>query len=256
LMNEAAILAARRNKKQIGEGEIEEAVERLIAGPEKKSRVISDREKAIIAYHEAGHAIVMRMLPNCDPVHKISVISRGMALGYTMPLPPEDRHLMSRAKFNDDLAGLMGGHMAERLVFGDVTTGAGNDLERATGIARRMVTEWGMSDKLGPRTYGKREEMVFLGREITEQRNYSEQVAQTIDEEVRDIIERATRAAGDILTRHRRILDSVAERLMKEETIDASAFEAMFGDVKRPEPVLTGPIGPMAPVPVPVPVTA
>jgi cell division protease FtsH len=261
LMNEAAILTARRNKKQIGESEIEEAVERLMAGPEKKSRVISNREKAIIAYHEAGHAVVMRMLPNCDPVHKMSVISRGMALGYTMPLPAEDRHLMSRAKFHDDLAGLMGGHMAEKLVFGDLTTGSGNDLDRATTIARRMVTEWGMSDKLGPRTFGKREELVFLGREITEQRNYSEQIAVAIDEEVKNIIEQATNSAQDILKKYRHILDAVAERLMKEETIDSTAFDAMFGDIKRPEPVMVGPVAPKVarvavptPVPVPVPV--
>lgn len=236
LMNEAAILAARRDKKTIGTSEIEEAVERVIAGPEKKSRVISKHEKEIIAYHEAGHAVVMRMLPNCDPVHKISVISRGMALGYTMPLPPEDRHLMSRSKFMDDLAGLMGGTVAERLVFGDVTTGAANDLERATTTARRMVTEWGMSEKLGPRTFGKREELIFLGREITEQRNYSEEVARAIDEEVHTFIEHAMNTAKDILSKYRHVLDAVAARLIKEETIDEASFEAMFGDVKRPQP--------------------
>ncbi len=248
LMNEAAILAARRNKKTIGRPEVEEAVERVIAGPEKKSRVISSREKEIIAYHEAGHAVVMRMLPNCDPVHKISVISRGMALGYTMPLPPEDRVLMSRAKFQDDLAGLMGGHVAEKMVFGDTTTGSGNDLERATTLARRMVTEWGMSEKLGPRTFGKREELVFLGREITEQRNYSEDVARAIDDEVREIIDHATSVAREILNKYRNILDMVAARLMKEETIDASAFDAMFGEIKRPQPAM--------PAVVPVPVAA
>jgi cell division protease FtsH len=236
LMNEAAILAARRDKKTIGMPEIQEAVERLIAGPEKKSRVINDMEKEIIAYHEAGHAVVMRMLPYSDPVQKISIISRGMALGYTMNLPAEDRHLMSKLKFHDDLAGLMGGHMAEKLVFGDTTTGSGNDLERATNLARRMVTEWGMSDTLGPRTFGRREEMVFLGREITEQRNYSEHVAESIDEEVRQIIERATFAARNILTQNRPVLDAVARRLVKEETIDGASFEAMFGDIKRPVP--------------------
>jgi cell division protease FtsH len=246
LMNEAAILAARRNKKTIGRSEIEEAVERLIAGPEKKSRVISVQEKEIIAYHEAGHAVVMRMLPNCDPVHKISIISRGMALGYTMPLPPEDRHLLSRAKFLDDLAGLMGGHVAEKLVFGDTTTGSGNDLERATGIARRMVTEWGMSEKLGPRTFGKREEMVFLGREISEQRNYSEEVAQVIDEEVRSLIDGATNVARRVLTDYRKVLDAVAQRLIKDETIDGPTFEALFGEIERPQ--APGPLA--APMPV------
>jgi cell division protease FtsH len=240
LMNEAAILAARRDKKTIGMSEIQEAVERLIAGPEKKSRVINNMEKEIIAYHEAGHAVVMRMLPYSDPVQKISIISRGMALGYTMNMPAEDRHLMSKLKFQDDLAGLMGGHMAEKLVFGDTTTGSGNDLERATDLARRMVTDWGMSDTLGPRTFGKREEMVFLGREITEQRNYSEHVAEAIDEEVRQIIERATNAARTILTDYRAVLDAVAQRLVKEETIDGATFEAMFGDIKRPQITLKG----------------
>ncbi len=233
LMNEAAILAGRRNKKTIGRAEIEEAVERVIAGPEKKSRVISEKEREIIAYHEAGHAVVMRMLPNSDPVHKISIISRGMALGYTMPLPPEDRHLMSKSKFMDDLAGLMGGHVAEELVFGDVTTGSENDLERATNIARRMVCEWGMSDRLGPRTFGKRDELIFLGREITEQRNYSEEVARAIDEEVRGIIEHAEGVARRILTEYRHILDAVAQRLIREETLEGKEFEAMFAGVPR-----------------------
>ncbi len=244
LMNEAAILAARRDKTTIGMPEIQEAVERLIAGPEKKSRVINDMEKEIIAYHEAGHAVVMRMLPYSDPVQKISIISRGMALGYTLNMPAEDRHLMSKLKFQDDLAGLMGGHMAERLVFGDTTTGSGNDLERATNLARRMVTEWGMSDKLGPRTFGRREEMIFLGREITEQRNYSEHVAESIDEEVRQILDRATIAARNILTEYRRVLDAVAQKLVKEETIDGASFEAMFGDIKRPVPIHNGVIMP------------
>ena len=178
-------------------------MERVIAGPERKSRVISDQEKEIIAYHEAGHAVVMRYLPNADPVHKVSIISRGMALGYTMPLPEEDRHLFSRSKFTSDLAGLLGGRAAEELFIGDITTGAGNDLERATKLARKMVTEYGMSEKLGPLTFGHREELVFLGREISEQRNYSEQVAESIDEEVRRLVETAHQTARSILTEHR-----------------------------------------------------
>ncbi|MBI5956772.1 MAG: ATP-dependent metallopeptidase FtsH/Yme1/Tma family protein [Chloroflexi bacterium] len=228
LMNEAAILAARRDKKSIGRAEVQEAVERVLAGPEKKSRVISDKEKEIIAYHEAGHALVMRMLPNCDPVHKISIISRGMVLGYTMPLPVEDRHLFTRAKFMDDLAGLMAGHAAEELVFGDVTTGSENDLERATRIARKMVCDYGMSEKLGPRTFGHKEELIFLGREISEQRNYSEDVARTIDEEVRSIVDQAYNTAKDILVQHRSTLEAVAQKLIKEETVEGAAFEAMF----------------------------
>ncbi|MEP7359186.1 MAG: ATP-dependent zinc metalloprotease FtsH, partial [Anaerolineales bacterium] len=181
LVNEGAILAARRNKKAIGESEFEEAIERVIAGPERKSRLISEDEKRIIAYHEAGHAVVMHCLPEADPVHKVSIIARGMAGGYTLSLPEEDRTLYAKKKFEADLAGLLGGRAAEELVFNDVTTGASNDLERATKLARSMVTRWGMSDKLGPMVYGQKEELVFLGREISEQRDYSDSVAQEID---------------------------------------------------------------------------
>jgi len=180
LVNEAAILAARRNKKVIGMNEFSEALERIVAGPERKSRVISDEEKRIIAYHEGGHAVVQRILPKCDPVAKVTVISRGMALGYTMALPTEDRYLQSKTEFEDKIAGLLGGNVSERLVFGDTTTGASNDIEKATDLARRMVTEFGMSDRLGPLSFGKRDELVFLGREIGEQRNYSDEVAKII----------------------------------------------------------------------------
>ena len=173
LVNEAAILSARRNKKVIGMSEFQEALERIVAGPERKSRLISDAEKAIIAYHEGGHAVVQRILPKCDPVAKVTIISRGMALGYTMALPQEDRYLQSKSEFEDKIAGLLGGNVAERMIFGDTTTGASNDIEKATDLARRMVTEFGMSDKLGPLSFGKRDELVFLGREIGEQRNYS-----------------------------------------------------------------------------------
>ena len=173
LVNEAAILAARRNKKVIGTSEFFEALERVVAGPERKSRVISDAEKAIIAYHEGGHAVVQRILPKTDPVTKVSIISRGMALGYTMGLPTEDRYLQSKSEFEDKIAGMLGGNASEKLIFGDTTTGSSNDIEKATNLARRMVTEFGMSDKLGPLSFGKRDELVFLGREIGEQRNYS-----------------------------------------------------------------------------------
>ena len=170
-----------------------------MAGPERKSRVITDAEKAIIAYHEGGHALVQRILPKCDPVAKVSIISRGMALGYTMGLPTEDRYLQSKSEFEDKIAGMLGGNAAEKLIFGDTTTGASNDIEKATNVARRMVTEFGMSEKLGPLAFGKRDELVFLGREIGEQRNYSDDVAKQIDEEVRAIIDRGYTRAMDVL---------------------------------------------------------
>jgi len=228
LVNEAAILAARRNKRSIGMAEFEEAIERVIAGPERRSRLISDEEKRIVAYHEAGHALVMKMLPNADPVHKISIISRGMALGYTMPLPEEDRLLYGRNKLRDDLAGLLGGRVAEEEVFGDVTTGASNDLERVTSLARKMVTQYGMSDVLGPQTFGEKEELVFLGREIGEQRNYSEEVAEAIDQEVRRLVDEAYQRARSIIRTYRAKLDQIARYLMEYETIEAADFHAMF----------------------------
>ncbi|NOZ27192.1 MAG: cell division protein FtsH, partial [Chloroflexi bacterium] len=212
----------------IGMEEFEEAIERVVAGPERRSRLISEEEKRIIAYHEAGHALVMKMLPHADKVHKISIVSRGMALGYTMPLPEEDRVLNSRDRYRDELAGLLGGRVAEEIVFGEVTTGAANDLERVTKLARRMVTEFGMSEKLGPLQFGQKEELVFLGREISEQRNYSEEIAQLIDSEVRRFVEEAHERARAILLRYRQKLDEVAERLIRDETIEAEEFEAMF----------------------------
>ena len=234
LVNEAAILAARRNKKTIGTPEFSEALERVVAGPERKSRIISDEEKAIIAYHEGGHAMVQRILPKCDPVVKVSIISRGMALGYTMGLPTEDRYLQSKSEFEDKIAGMLGGTVAERLMFGDITTGASNDIEKATTLARRMVTEFGMSEKLGPMSWGKHEEMVFLGREIGEQRNYSDDVAKMIDDEVRAIVDRAYDRATDVLTTHKDRLTELAEALVANETIEADAFEAMFADLPDP----------------------
>ncbi|MEW5719076.1 MAG: ATP-dependent zinc metalloprotease FtsH [Chloroflexota bacterium] len=235
LVNEAAILAARRNKKEINTTELTESIEKVIAGPERKSRLISEDEKKIVAYHEAGHAVVLRMLPNCDPVHKVSIISRGMFGGYTLSLPEDDRYLGRRVKFMDDLAGLLGGRVAEEIVFGDVTTGAANDLERVTDTARAMVTRYGMSEKLGPRTFGNREELVFLGREISEQRNYSEQVAEDIDNEVKRIINTAHATAKQVLTTYRAKLDALATRLIHDETIEGAEFEAMFSDVPAPE---------------------
>ena len=228
LVNEAAILAARRNKRAIGMSEFQEAVERVIAGPERRSRLITEEERQIVAYHEAGHAVVMQLLPNSDPVHKITIVSRGMALGYTMPLPEEDRLLFSRDKFRDELAGLLGGRVAEEEVFGDITTGASNDLERVTKLARAMVTQYGMSDVLGPQTFGEKEELIFLGREIGEQRNYSEEIAEEIDREVRKLVYEAHQRAQDIIRGSRAKLDELARRLIDHETVDANEFQALF----------------------------
>jgi cell division protease FtsH len=228
LVNEAAILAARRNQKQIEMDDFQEAIERVIAGPERKSRLISDEEKEIIAYHEAGHAVVQKILPYCDPVRKITIVSRGMALGYTMSLPEDDHLLQSKARFRDQLAGMLGGRVAEEIMFDDVTTGAGNDLERATDLARKMVTRYGMSESLGPMTFGQKEELVFLGREISEQRDYSEAVAQQIDQEVRRFIDEAHDRARRTLQEYRDKLVAVATRLVEIETLDSDEFDAIM----------------------------
>jgi len=227
-VNEAAILAARRNKKSVGNSEFNEAIDRVIAGPERRSRIISEEEKEIIAYHEGGHAVVQRVLPKCDPVTKVTIVSRGMALGYTMSLPSEDRYLHSKTEFEDKIAGMLGGNVAETLVFGDTTTGSSNDIEKATSLARAMVTQYGMSEKLGPLAFGKKEEMVFLGREISEQRNYSDEIASQIDAEVRLIIENAFDRAKEALTSHREVLDNLAALLVEKETIESDEFEALF----------------------------
>jgi cell division protease FtsH len=225
LINEAAILAARANKKVIGMDELEEAIARVIAGPERKSRRISDHEKEIIAYHETGHALVMKALPHTDPVHKVSIISRGMALGWTMSLPEEDKYLISRDELMDQIAGIMGGRVAEEIVFGDITSGAENDIQKATQMARRMVTQWGMSDKLGMVAMGHREELVFLGRDLGEQRNYSEEVAAIIDEEIRSIVDHGYKVATGILTQQRHQMDLVVEQLKIVETLDAKELD-------------------------------
>jgi len=236
MVNEAAILAARRGKNVIEMAECEESVERVLAGPERKSRLISSEEKRITAYHEAGHAVVAHVLPKCDPVHKVSIVARGMTSGYTMALPEEDRHLLSKAKFEDDLAFALGGRAAEELAFGDVTTGAANDLERVTELARAMVMRYGMSDELGPMTFGQKEELVFLGKEIGEQRDYSEAVAQKIDAEVSRIVHEAYGQARDVLSRHREQLDRIAQRLIDVETLGAEEFTALFEGISEEEP--------------------
>jgi len=231
LVNEAAILAARRNHKQVSMDEFQEAIERVVAGPERRSRLITDEEKEIIAYHEAGHAVVQHVLPNCDPVRKITIVSRGMALGYTMSLPEDDHLLQSKNRFRDQLAGMLGGRVAEELMFDDVTTGASNDLERATELARKMVTRYGMSDALGPMTFGQKEELVFLGREISEQRDYSDAVAQQIDQEVRAFVDEAHQRAKKTLEDNRDNLVAVATRLIEIETLDADEFKVIMDGV-------------------------
>jgi len=228
MVNEAAILAARRNKKTIDMAEFQEAAERVIAGPERRSRVISEEEKEVVAYHEAGHALAAAKTPEADKVRKVTIIPRGMAGGYTMILPDEDRYLTSRTKFEADLVTVLGGRAAEEIVFDRVTTGASNDLERATNLARKMVTEYGMSDDLGPMTFGERDELVFLGRSIAEHRNYSESVARTIDTEIRRIIEEAHKRAQEIMLQHRNLLDSLAQQLIQKETLSEAEVEALM----------------------------
>jgi cell division protease FtsH len=228
LINEAAILAARRNRKDITLKELEDAADRTIAGPEKKSRIISPKEKEIIAYHESGHALTARLLPNADPVHKISIVARGMLGGWTRFLPSEDRHLWTKSQFDDRLAVSLGGRVAEEITFGEITTGAQNDLEQATKLARKMVTEYGMSEKLGPRTFGQRQELVFLGREISEQRDYSDKVAQEIDEEVHNIIQRAYKTTKKILTANKERLKLLSEELIAHETLDEPELDKIF----------------------------
>jgi len=228
LVNEGAILAARRNKKAIEQGELEEAIERVVMGPERKSRLISDEEKRLIAYHEAGHAVVGNAIPEADPVQKVTIVGRGQAGGITWFRPDEDRLLMSRRKFMATLAYALGGRAAEEAVFDDITSGAASDLEQVTRLARNMVTRLGMSDQLGHMVYGQKEELIFLGREISEQRDYSEAVAVTIDAEVRKIVDEAYIRAQGILKKYRKELDAVAQKLLESESITREEFEALF----------------------------
>ena len=227
-VNEAAILAARRNKKAIGQPELEEAIERVVMGPERKSRLISAEEKRIIAYHEAGHAVVINAIPEADPIQKITIVGRGQAEGLTWYRPEEDRVLTSRKKLVAQLAGLLGGRAAEELIFDDITSGASSDLEQVTKIARNMVTRWGMSGELGQMTYGQKEELIFLGREISEQRDYSEAVAQQIDREVRKLVDEAFAQAQKLLKKYQAELDRVAGRLLEVETLTREEFEKIF----------------------------
>jgi cell division protease FtsH len=228
MVNEAAILAARRNQKQIHMEDLQRAIEKVIAGPERKSRIVPEKERRIIAHHEAGHALIRKLIPECNPVHKVSIIARGIAGGYVISLPDEDRYLENQRRFEAELAAILGGRAAEEIIFNEVTTGASDDLNKATKLARAMVTQYGMSKKLGPLMFGEKDELVFLGKEIGEQRNYSEEIARQIDREVRRIVESAYNKALNLLQENKAKLEEIAERLLKEETLDARAFEAIF----------------------------
>jgi cell division protease FtsH len=235
LVNEAAIVAARKNKKSIGMRDFEEAIERVVLGPERRSRIITEEEKRLIAYHEAGHAVVFHALPLCDPVRKVTIVARGMAGGVTWTMPENDTNLGTTQKYMDQVAGALGGRAAEEIVFGDITNGASSDLEHVTRIARTMVTRWGMSDKLGPRVFGQKEELVFLGREIGEQRDYSESIAEQIDEEVHKIVSSNYERALAVLRDNREKLDALADRLMEVETIGREEFLELMGEIQPPE---------------------
>jgi cell division protease FtsH len=228
LVNEAAILSVRRDKKTITEDELKESIEKVILGPERRSRAINVKEKEIIAYHEAGHALIGSTLPNADPVQKVSIVARGQAGGYTLSAPTEDKRLQSKAYFIDELATLLGGHVSEQMFMGDITTGPSNDLERATHMARAMVTRYGMST-LGPRTFGKKEELVFLGREISEEKDYSEHTAEAIDGEVSRLIKDASDTAEKILTEKKEILKKIVAVLLEKETIEKEEFNELVG---------------------------
>jgi cell division protease FtsH len=229
VLNEAALLAARRERDLIGPAELGDAIDRVIAGPERKTRVMSEKEQRVTAYHEAGHALVGHVLPNTDDIHKVSIIARGRALGWTLALPTEDRYTRTRSELRDELAFLLGGRTAEELIFGDPTTGAANDIERASEIARAMVTEYGMSDDLGPQRLGHSHGEVFLGKEFGHEANYSDDVAATIDLEVRRLIDAAHREAREILTLHRPVLDRLADALVERETLDEAALHEILG---------------------------
>ena len=228
LMNEAAIVAARDNRKTIEQLDLYRSIEKVLLGPERKSHILSTAEKKISAYHEAGHALVAAILPHADPVHKITIVSRGRAAGYTLKLPSEDRHLYSRKNFLDELAAALGGYASEKVVFGELTTGSSDDIKKATIIARDLVTRYGMSEKIGPITLGDRDELVFLGKELGVEKNYSENTAQLVDSEVSNIMKNAFKRAQDILKKYRKVLDSLAAKLIKDETIEREEFESIL----------------------------
>ncbi len=229
LMNEAAILAARRNKTEVGMTELIESIEKVMLGPERKSHLMNEEERKVTAYHEAGHALVTHLLPHADPVQKVSIISRGRAAGYTIRLPVEDRQMRRRNEYVEDIAIMLGGYSAEKTFFGDITTGASNDMQNATKVARNMVTQWGMSDALGPRVYGQRDEMIFLAREMHESRDYSENKAILIDQEIDALIMQGLKTANELIAKHRDAMDNIAKHLIAHETIEREEFSKIVG---------------------------
>jgi len=262
LVNEAALLAARKGKKEIAQPELEEGIMRVVAGPEKKTRVMSEKERLVTAFHEMGHAIVGHCLPNADPVHKVSIISRGQALGYTISMPQEDKFLTTRAELLDTMAMTLGGRAAEEIVFNEITTGASNDLEKVTATAKAMVMRFGMSEKLGPRVFGHDTTQPFLGREFSAQADYSDEIAREIDDEIRRIVEGAHQVAKDILSEQREILESISHLLLKRETVERDEFEALlagktelevFGPDEEPPAAVPADIAPERPREVPRP---
>ena len=228
LVNEAAILAVKENSDKVKQDYFYESIEKVMLGPARKSRLLSEKEKEITAYHEAGHALVAAGLKDSDPVHKVSVVSRGRAGGYTLKLPLEEQHMKTKSQFLADIAVALGGHAAEKIVFNEITTGASDDLKEASGLARLLVTRYGMSEKLGPMTFGKTQELIFLGREISTEKNYSEEVAKEIDKEVRWFIDRAYRAAQKILASYRPALDKVAKALVDREILEQDEFYSLI----------------------------
>jgi cell division protease FtsH len=234
LMNEAAIMAARSNRKEIVSSDLNEAAEKVMLGPERKSRVLTKKEREITAYHEAGHAVVGHILKNTDPIHKISIISRGMALGVTWSLPEEDRKLVTKSEMEDEIAMSLGGRAAEQLIFNEITTGASSDIEKATKTARDMVTRFGMSEKMGPQIYGRRDELVFLGKELSEhEKNYSEEVAALIDREVSRIIDEGYKKAKAVITKYKPKLKIISDELIAKETIEGPEFEKLMGEIAK-----------------------
>ncbi|MDX1659663.1 MAG: ATP-dependent zinc metalloprotease FtsH, partial [Nitriliruptorales bacterium] len=242
LVNEAALLAARFGKQEISMAELEESIERVIAGPERRTRLMAEREKRTVAYHEAGHAIVGHALPQADPVHKISIIPRGQALGFTLQLPTEDKYLVARGELIDRLAVMLGGRVAEEIKIGDVTTGAGDDIQKATATAKEMVTQYGMSNKLGPMTLGQKDSQPFLGRDLGHQADYSGQIAYMIDQEVRLLIDEAHDEALEILVENDDVLEALAEALLDEETVDGERLEELFAPIRRRESRAVAPL--------------
>jgi len=240
MVNEAALLAARRGEKRIGRAELDEAIERVIAGPQRKSRILSPRERELTAYHEAGHALLGKLVPHANPPHKVTILPRGMALGYTLPLPQEEKYTITRGEILANITAILGGRVAEEIVFGEITTGAANDFEKATELARKMVTEFGMSDKLGPLTLGARHGPVFLGRDLVESRNYSEEIAYEIDKEVRRIIDECHSRASQVLTEHKALLERISRALLERESLQSDELDMLIDGTPLP-PVSSAP---------------